>query len=65
MSHLFSSDFRETLSARCRAFPRIAHEGEDLKRAAVAITLVEADDGSGQTAFLLTRRAARLRAHAG
>lgn len=65
MSFLFSPAFRATLSARCLAFPRIAHQGADLKRAAVAITLVEADDGSGETAFLLTRRAARMRAHAG
>lgn len=34
-----------------------------LKRAAVAITLVEAADGTGGTAFVLTRRAASLRAH--
>ena len=65
MSYPFSAAFREALSARCLAFPRIAHEGEGLKRAAVAITLVEADDGSSQTAFLLTRRAAQMRAHAG
>jgi 8-oxo-dGTP pyrophosphatase MutT (NUDIX family) len=65
MTYLFSPDFRAALSERCGAFPRIAHEGTELKRAAVAITLVEADDGSGQTAFLLTRRAAKLRAHAG
>jgi 8-oxo-dGTP pyrophosphatase MutT (NUDIX family) len=65
MSYPFSPDFRESMSARCRAFPRIAHDGEGLKRAAVAITLAPADDGSGQTAFLLTRRAAEMRAHAG
>jgi len=65
MSYPFSLAFRKALAARCRAFPRIAHDGEGLKRAAVAITLVEADDGSGQTAFLLTRRAAEMRAHAG
>ena len=65
MSYPFSPAMREVLSARCRAFPRIAHEGEELKRAAVAITLVEADDGSGEVAFLLTRRAAQMRAHAG
>jgi hypothetical protein len=40
MSYLFSAAFREAMSARCRAFPRIAHDGEGLKRAAVAITLV-------------------------
>jgi 8-oxo-dGTP pyrophosphatase MutT (NUDIX family) len=65
MSYPFSSAFRDALAARCRAFPRIAHVGAELKPAAVAITLVQADDGSGQTAFLLTRRAAQLRAHAG
>lgn len=65
MSYLFSPAFRDALAARCLAFPRIVHAGADLKPAAVAITLVEADDGSGQTAFLLTRRSAQLRAHAG
>ena len=65
MSYPFNPAFRETIGARCRAFPRIAHDGAELKRAAVAITLVEADDGSGETAFLLTRRADSMRAHAG
>jgi 8-oxo-dGTP pyrophosphatase MutT (NUDIX family) len=41
------------------------HEGQALKRAAVALVLTPADDGSGEAAFLLTRRAADLRAHAG
>jgi 8-oxo-dGTP pyrophosphatase MutT (NUDIX family) len=61
----FSLDLRRTLAERCRDFPRrdVAHEG--LKRSAVVITLVDAGDGSGETAFLLTRRAPRLRAHAG
>ena len=31
----------------------------------MALALVDAADGSGETAFLLTRRAAKLRAHAG
>lgn len=61
----FTDEFRRRFGERCRTFPRIAYEGEDLKRAAVAITLVEADDGSGEAAFLLTRRSAELRAHAG
>jgi len=65
MSYPFLPDFREALSARCLAFPRIAHEGAELRRAAVALTLVEADDGSGETAFLLTRRATAMRTHAG
>jgi 8-oxo-dGTP pyrophosphatase MutT (NUDIX family) len=65
MPYPFSPQFREILTAACVSFPRVVHEDAELKRAAVAITLVEADDGSGQTAFLLTRRAAGLRAHAG
>jgi len=65
MTYPFATAFRDSLAARCRSFPRIAHGGEGLKRAAVALTLVAADDSSGQTAFLLTRRAAKLRAHGG
>ena len=65
MQFPFSPEFRATLAARCRAFPRLAHDGPELTRAAVALTLVAADDGSGEAAFLLTRRAASLRAHAG
>src|SRR5438067_12158161 len=65
MSYLFQPAFREALAERCRSFPRRAHDGEGLKRSAVAITLVDAGDGSGETAFLLTRRAPKLRSHAG
>ena len=65
MSHLFSPAFRDALARSCAAFPRIAGDGTDLKHAAVALTLVEADDGSGESAFLLTRRASALRAHGG
>ena len=36
-----------------------------LKRAAVVVTLVESDDRSGETAFVLTRRGHDLRAHKG
>lgn len=65
MSHAFTPAFRDHVARACASFPRIAYEGEDLKRAAVALTLTAADDGSGQTAFLITRRAMTLRAHAG
>lgn len=60
----FDATIRERLGAHCAAFPRRepADEGGALKRAAVAMTLVERD---GELAFLLTRRAASLRAHAG
>jgi 8-oxo-dGTP pyrophosphatase MutT (NUDIX family) len=65
VSHPFSDAVRTRIAEACGAFPRVVYDGPELKRAAVAITLVEADDGSGETAFLLTRRAAALRSHAG
>ena len=51
--------------ARCAAFARLpaSEPAPALKRAAVAITLVEADDAADGTALLLTLRAAGLRAH--
>jgi 8-oxo-dGTP pyrophosphatase MutT (NUDIX family) len=64
MSHAHSDDTRAAIAARCAAFPR-HNDGLSpggLKRAAVAIALVAADDGNA--AFLLTRRAATLRSHA-
>jgi 8-oxo-dGTP pyrophosphatase MutT (NUDIX family) len=64
MSYPFSAEFRAAMAERARTFPRVAHAGE-LTRAAVALALTNAADGSGETAFLLTRRAAGLRAHAG
>lgn len=65
MSYPFAAPFRDELAARCAAFPRLAYTGAALKRAAVVLALVEADDGSGEAAFLLTRRAMGLRAHGG
>jgi 8-oxo-dGTP pyrophosphatase MutT (NUDIX family) len=65
MSYPFSASFRDEIAQRCAAFPRVAYDGPEVKRSAVAITLVDAGDGSGETAFLLTRRAAKLRTHAG
>ncbi len=65
MSHLFGEAFHSRLRAACAGFPREALDAPELKRAAVALALVDADDGSGETAFLLTRRASALRTHAG
>jgi 8-oxo-dGTP pyrophosphatase MutT (NUDIX family) len=65
MIHPFTAAFRDRMTALCADFPRVAHETAGVKPSAVAITLVDAADGSGETAFLLTKRAASLRAHAG
>ncbi len=67
MSYPFNDAVRGEVANRCAAFSRLPASGNTLglKRAAVAITLIEAEHGSGETAFLLTRRTTRLRAHGG
>jgi 8-oxo-dGTP pyrophosphatase MutT (NUDIX family) len=64
---IFTPDFRAHIADRFTGFERLdmVEPSVPLKRAAVAITLVEAEDGSGDAAFLLTRRASTLRAHGG
>jgi 8-oxo-dGTP pyrophosphatase MutT (NUDIX family) len=63
----FDETTRRNIAERCAAFARLpaAEPAPALKRAAVAIALVEADDASDRTALLLTLRAAGLRAHRG
>jgi 8-oxo-dGTP pyrophosphatase MutT (NUDIX family) len=64
MNWPFEDATRQNIAARCAAFARAAASEPvaALKRAAVAIALVEAE-ASGGTALLLTRRAAGLRSH--
>ncbi|HXN67997.1 MAG TPA: CoA pyrophosphatase [Bradyrhizobium sp.] len=66
MKRPFDDTTRRNIAARCADFARLpaGEPAPALKRAAVAIALVEAD-GKGETALLLTRRAAGLRAHRG
>jgi len=66
MTFSFNEATRDAIAARCVAFTRAPSAAAgSLKHAAVTITLVEADDGSGETALILTGRAAGLRAHGG
>lgn len=67
MTRPFDDATRRNIAARCAAFARLpANEpAQALKRAAVAIALVEAGGAAGGTAVLLTLRAAGLRAHRG
>jgi 8-oxo-dGTP pyrophosphatase MutT (NUDIX family) len=66
MIYPFNATFRRLVALRLAAFPRTpALDTHGLKRAAVAVTLVESADGSGETAFILTRRGRDLRAHKG
>jgi 8-oxo-dGTP pyrophosphatase MutT (NUDIX family) len=61
----FDDTTRRNIAERCAAFARLpaSEPLPSLKRAAVAIALVEADVATGGTALLLTLRAAGLRAH--
>jgi 8-oxo-dGTP pyrophosphatase MutT (NUDIX family) len=63
----FDDTTRRNIAARCAAFARLPAGGPTpaLKRAAVAIALVEAGDVGSGTALLLTLRAAGLRSHRG
>ena len=62
MGVAFDAALRERTRARLTAFAHQAHAPAERRPAAVAIVLVPDDDG--HACFLLTRRAATLRAHA-
>jgi 8-oxo-dGTP pyrophosphatase MutT (NUDIX family) len=64
MTMPFDHATRRNIAARCAAFARLplSEPAPALKRAAVAVTLTEAE-AAGGTALLLTRRASGLRAH--
>ncbi len=59
----FTDDLRAAMAARLAAFERRPPEAGGLKRAAVAVAAV--DDGRGRAAFVLTKRAPRMKRHAG
>ena len=67
MTYPFNDAFRHEVANRCAAFARLpaSDATRGLKPSAVAITLTQARDGSGEAALLLTGRTDRLRAHGG
>src|ERR1044071_1876600 len=66
MTFAFNDATRQLIASRCQAFTRLAADALPArKHAAVAITLVEADDGAGETALILTGRVSGLRSHGG
>lgn len=62
MTYIFDTALKEKIGGRLAGFVHETAAQEELKRAAVAIAVVPHEAGAG---FLLTRRAARLNAHAG
>lgn len=67
MTYPFTDSFRREVASRCATFSRLPARATptDLKPAAVAIVLTRAEDTSGETSLLLTRRTHGLRAHGG
>src|SRR4051812_26595500 len=62
----FGEGTRRSTASYCAAFTRLNSDAPpSLKHAAVGIVLVQADDGSGETALILTGRVSGLRAHGG
>jgi 8-oxo-dGTP pyrophosphatase MutT (NUDIX family) len=61
----FGDITRQLIADRCAAFMRMPHDDtHTLKHAAVAVTLVR-DEGSNETALILTGRVSGLRSHGG
>jgi len=67
MNFPYNDRLRHLIAQRCATFPHLCATelATGLKRAAVAVLLLETEDGSGESAFLLTRRAKGLRGHSG
>ena len=64
MTYPFNQTTLNDIAERCAAFPRASgNAAAGLTRTAVAMALVEAERPAGETAFVLTRRTADLRAH--
>jgi len=61
--HRLDDALRGRVARHLAGFDRLGHRDRDLRRAAVAVALV--DDGAGRACFVLTRRASGLRRHAG
>jgi len=61
--HAFSEPLREKVAANLAGFDRVAIEDGSLRRAAVAVTI--AGDPEGKASFLITRRASKMKSHAG
>ncbi len=63
MLRSYDDKLRERVAENVAGFDRRSHEDAELRAAAVALALLP--DASGMPCFVLTRRAAKLRAHTG
>jgi 8-oxo-dGTP pyrophosphatase MutT (NUDIX family) len=67
MTYSYDDALRRRVASLCASFVRLESNNQAgaLKHAAVAITVLETEEGSGEAGFLLTRRARDLRGHGG
>ena len=63
MTDRFDAELRRRVSTHLARFERRLHDGEELRAAGVAVTLIA--DEEGEPCFVITRRASGLRKHAG
>ena len=65
-SYPLTADLIDQIRTACAGFHPVATaQDSELRRAAVGIVLVPAEDGSDEAAFLLTMRPTNMRAHGG
>ncbi len=64
-SYPLTTQLIDDLRNACAAFDILTIEKAELRRAAVGIVLLPAEDGSGEAACLLTMRPSTMRAHGG
>ena len=62
-AHTFGEPLRERVAMNLAAFDRVELGDGSLRRAAVAVTI--AGDGDERACFVITRRASKLKSHAG
>ncbi|MCB1511928.1 MAG: CoA pyrophosphatase [Hyphomicrobiaceae bacterium] len=62
--YVFDEDLRDRIATHLEAHPRVAITDPEMRHAAVSI-VVTTHDETGDAAFWLTRRAAKLRRHSG
>lgn len=65
MPYDFQDSLRESVAANLAGFPHEFMDGEGMRRAAVALTIVTGDTPEDGASMLLTRRTSKLNKHAG
>jgi 8-oxo-dGTP pyrophosphatase MutT (NUDIX family) len=65
MAYLFDDPFRDRLSTNLATFEHEQIDGEGMRHAAVALTIITGDEPEDGASMLLTRRTPKLKKHSG